>query len=112
MRDGGNGGNGDAAVDYEGDDALSSNDTWNSWDFTPAKFILQIPLGCGVSWFLVVVNAESLSRLCQREVFDEAVMMAPGTGGQYGRAPPVPLVVYHTNASSLIGTLPGAKVNR
>ena len=110
MKNGSNGGNGDAAVDDEGDDALSSNDPWISRDFSPAKFLLSIPFICGFSWFLVIVNIRSSCYLCQEEVFDEAVAMAPGTGRWYGRAPPVPGVINHTGASSLISILPSAKV--
>ena len=69
MRDGGNGGGVDAAIDDEGDDALSSNDPWSRRDFDPAKFHLQIPFGCGFLWFPMAVNVGSLSTSLGRSIW-------------------------------------------
>ena len=57
------------------------------------------------------MNVRYPSRLRQEKVFDEAVKMAPGMGGRYGRASPVAVVVIGTDASALLGILSGTKVN-
>jgi hypothetical protein len=44
---------GDAAVDEEGDDVLSSDDPWSNNDFPFSKFLLQISSWRGV-WCLEV----------------------------------------------------------
>ena len=64
MKNRGNGGDVDAAVDDEWDDALSSNDPWINMDFIPSQVPPSDPFRCEFSWFLVAVNVRSSSSLC------------------------------------------------
>jgi hypothetical protein len=43
--------------------------------------------------FLVAYVLGSQIRLREMKVFDEAVLLVGGTGGQYGQGPPVPMPV-------------------
>ena len=71
---------GDAVVDDEGDDALSSDDPCSS----PDDVFSQVPppdrSRGGVSVFFEAVCLRSLYRLREMKVFDEAVLLAHRTG--------------------------------
>ena len=79
---------GDAAVDDEGDDALSSEDPRSSPDDVFSKVpSLDLARG-GVSVFFEAVCLRSLCCLREMKIFDKVVLLTHRTGGRYGRAPP------------------------
>ena len=91
-------GGGDAALDDEGDDALSSEDPRSSSDVVFSKVPSLDLIWGGVSLFCGVVCLRSLRRLRQVKVFDEVVLLAGRTGERYGRALPVPMLVKVTGS--------------
>jgi hypothetical protein len=97
---------GDAAVDGEGDDSLSSEDPHSSLDVVFYKVSSLDLIWGGVSLFCRVVCLGSLRRMRLVKVFDETVLMAGHTGGRYGRALPVPMPVKVTGSCPCIVLLP------
>ena len=97
---------GDAAVDDEGDDALSSEDPHSSPDVVFSKVPSLDLIWGGVSLFCGVVCLRSLCRLREMKVFDEAVLLAWRMGGRYGQASPVLVPAKPTGSCPRIPLLP------
>ena len=89
----GDGDDGDAAVDDE-DDAQASNDPSSSEDRCPSASSPSRSLP-EVRFLRVLVSTNVGSQILLHGVklFDEAMSVAGGTAGRYGRAPAVPMVV-------------------
>ena len=97
---------GAAVDDDEGDDALSSEDPRSSLDVVFSKVPSSDLIWGGVSLFCGAVCLRSLRRLRLVKVFDEAVLLATGTGGRYGQALPVPMPVKVTGSCPCIVLAP------
>ena len=77
-------GDGDAVVDDEGDDALSSDDSRSSPDDVFSKVPPADLSRGGVSVFFEDVCLRSPWHLREMKVFDEAVLLARCTSRRYG----------------------------